>query len=141
MSRQKSEEWLIQLGLALNNEAAITRIVLPAKDLWQPRVNLFESEGWIIVRAEVAGAVSETVQIHYMPDRHSIVFRGRREDTSGIYPTAWYQLEIPNGEFGREVELPPANIDVKGIKAQLKNGILDIMVPKSEQTRVKLVSE
>lgn len=134
MSGYRIEEWFLQVGLnlqALEDHSGLNRGIQSGPNAWQPRIDLFEDEGRFVIRAEVAGVAADSVQVLYVASRHSVVLRGRRSDTLGQNATSWHTLEIPDGEFLREVELPASTVAAANMRAQLRNGFLVVMVPKA----------
>ncbi len=147
MPRRDVEEWLVQVGRGMSSlaeEMAQGRPRVAAGQCWEPRVDVFEEEGRFLVRVEIAGVRGEDIGLHFVPERHALVIRGvRGEPASGDgWRRAAHQLEIMYGEFLREVALPQVSIDASGIRAQYRNGMLLVMVPKVDRiivmrTRVK----
>lgn len=95
----------------------------------------------ILVRAEIAGIRVEEVGLLYNLDRHSLTIRGsRREELDDEGQAAFHQLEIPFGEFQREVRLPTVAIDPEGIRAHYRNGFLYVVLPKRERIFVSTIT-
>lgn len=141
MPRRDVDEWFVQVGREmglLSEELAGGRPRLAGGMAWEPRVDLFEEPSRLLIRAELAGVRAEDVSLHYVPERHSIVIRGTRVD--GGVPAdgrrAAHLLEIPMGEFGREVRLPAVRIEAEGIKASFRHGMLLVSVPRVESVIV-----
>lgn len=137
MARRELDEWFWQIGnelQRLSEEMSRTGPVLASSKFWEPKIDVFERTDHIMVKAEIAGVRGEEIQLHYLPDSHSLVIRGVRQDEEGFEPsqTGCYQLEIFYGEFAREVKLPNVELDVKGIRAQYRNGFLIAILPKAE---------
>ena len=140
MPRRDVEEWFEQVGreMALMSEEMAAGRPRVGKPHWEPRVDLFEEEGRLLIRVEIAGVRSEEIALHYVPERHSIIVRGVRPET-GLATgerRAAHLLEIPYGEFAREVALPKVSIDARGIRAQYRNGMLLVSVPKVDRVVV-----
>ncbi len=141
MPRRDVEEWYVQVGremASLAEELAAGRPRWAGKIGWEPRVDLFEEEARLLVRVEIAGVKIEDVALNYVPERHSIVIRGARPEDgpSDGGRRAAHLLEIPVGEFAREVALPAVSIDARAIRAQYRNGILYVSVPKTDRITV-----
>lgn len=138
MPRREIEEWFWQLGgeiHSLNEELTAGRPKLARARFWEPRIDLIEEDHRLLLKAEIAGVNGEDVQLLYLPERHSIVIRGVRpeEDPTDGNRTGIHQLEIYYGDFQREVQLPDIRIDPNGIRAQYRNGILLVMIPKGDR--------
>ncbi len=92
----------------------------------------------ILIRVELAGVRGEDIGLLYNHERNCIFVRGmRREDGSEEHRLGFYQLEVPYGEFAREIELPDVPIQDQAIRAQYRNGFLIIDVPKAERVVVQ----
>ncbi|MBI3722143.1 MAG: Hsp20/alpha crystallin family protein, partial [Fimbriimonas ginsengisoli] len=76
-------------------------------------------EDRLLVRAEIAGMRGEEIGLLYNVERHSLLIRGvRSEDLSDAGHCQFHQMEIPFGEFEREVKLPDVVIQPEGIRAR-----------------------
>lgn len=138
MPRREVEEWFWQLGhemQRLSEELNRSRPGIASGHAWEPRIDLIEEERRFLIKAEIAGVSGDDISLLYIPDRHSILIRGRRpeQDYSDGSRTGIHQLEIFYGDFQREVRLPDASVDASGIRATYRNGFLIIMVPKRDR--------
>ncbi len=94
---------------------------------WTPPVDLYETAGGFILTAEVPGLARDQVEIHAEESR--IVVRGER--ASGAVPCEQYhRVERGHGRFSRAFVLPEP-IDVEGVSAELKDGLLTVTIPKA----------
>jgi HSP20 family protein len=137
MARREVEEWFWQVGSELHRiseELANGRPKVASGRAWEPRIDLIEEDRRFVLKAEIAGVRGEEIQLLYLPERHSILLRGTRneEDYSDGMRTGIHQLEIFYGEFQREVRLPGSPIDASNIRAQYRNGFLLVMIPKMD---------
>ncbi len=101
--------------------------------MWQPCIDLFETQREFILKAELAGVEPEHVQVAYVPGRHSLLLRGVRQeiDPSSEERSSIHQLEIYYGEFEREISLPQTPVEPERMRAQFRNGILYVGLPKA----------
>ncbi len=93
--------------------------------VWRPPTDVFETEEAIVVRVEIAGMREEDFSIS-LEDRF-LVIHGFRSDLPER--RAYFQMEIPFGEFISEVELPCPIISER-IAAVYQDGFLRIVLPK-----------
>jgi HSP20 family protein len=144
MARKKVDQWLWQVGVdlqRLNEEMASSRPAVATGRYWEPRVDVIDLGDRLLVRAEIAGVRVDEVGLMYNLDRHSLLIRGnRREELEDEYRAAFHQLEIPFGEFQREVKLPGEAIDPEGIRAHYRNGFLYVILPKRERIFVSTLT-
>lgn len=101
---------------------------------WEPRVDLFEEPHKLVARFEIAGVRGDEIQLVYIPERHAIVIRGFRQEDGPDERATFHQLEVPFGEFQREVRLPDVSVRAHEIRAQYRNGFLYVVIPKQERT-------
>lgn len=101
--------------------------------IWRPPTDMFEVQGAIVVRVEVAGM--RDTDFHIMLDGSRLSIRGFRQDAQE--KRAYHQMEIRFGEFLSEVELPCA-IEVEKIEALYQAGFLRIMLPKAAPYQVQI---
>jgi HSP20 family protein len=92
---------------------------------WAPAVDLCETGDAFIVTAELPGLAREQVRIEVQDGRLSI--HGRRD--ARVPCEQYHQVERGHGEFARTFSLPPT-VDPEKISADLRNGVLTIIVPK-----------
>jgi len=100
---------------------------------WTPPVDLFETAAEYVLTAEVPGLSRD--QIDLQAEGNRIVIRGERavgpERPGGDLPCEQYhRIERGHGRFSRAFALPEA-IDVDGITADLKDGLLTVTIPKA----------
>lgn len=141
MSQRDSDDWFWQVGgelLRINQELSRSRPGVASGKFWEPRVDMLEDARKILLRVEIAGVKGDEIGLIYIPERHSILIRGERhEDNAGEGTRGSYiQMEIPFGEFQREVKLPDVAIRSDAIRAQFRNGFLLVMIPKQERVVV-----
>lgn len=136
MARRNRDEWLWQLlpgHLILSQPGVNTPASIQSKGLWRPSIDLYETESQFILKAELAGVEPDDVRVIYVPGKHSILLQGVRHevDPSNEDRSLIHQLEIFYGEFEREVALPQTPVEPEKIRAQYRNGILYVGIPKA----------
>jgi HSP20 family protein len=92
---------------------------------WIPAVDLCETSEAFIVTAELPGLAREQVRIEVHDGRLTI--QGRRD--ARVPCEQYHQVERGHGEFSRSFALPPS-VDPERIAADLRHGVLTIIVPK-----------
>jgi HSP20 family protein len=92
-----------------------------------PQVDVVDRENEVVLRAEVPGLNKEDLEVSVSDS--SVTIRGeiKREEETGEY----YSREMGYGAFSRTISLPAA-VDSKQAKVRLKNGILEMTMPKTE---------
>ena len=97
---------------------------------WTPPVDLYETVDEYVLTAELPGLTRDQIDIHAEAQR--IVIRGARgaDPARDIPCEQFHRVERGHGRFSRAFSLPET-IDVEGITADLKDGILTITIPKA----------
>lgn len=97
-----------------------------------PLMDMIERENALILRAELPGVDKNDVDISVTEDTVTIKASSRHEteEESGDY----YRREIGSGSFVRTIGLP-AYIDADKAAASFKDGVLELTLPKVEQTK------
>ena len=106
-------------------------------ETWTPDVNLYENETSYIVCVDLAGVVKEEIDLQVQ--NRSLTLRGNRpvpsqpreEVDAGQPKYRVHLMEIDNGQFVREVELPH-DVESDKIAATYRNGMLWIDLPKKK---------
>src|SRR5438034_4996040 len=101
---------------------------------WTPPVDLYETPSEFVLSAELPGLAREQIDIHAEESR--IVIRGERAaapDRPGertVRCEQYHRVERGHGRFSRAFSLPEA-IDVGRVTAELKDGVLTVVIPKA----------
>jgi len=85
----------------------------------------------VVVRAEVPGVEKENLDISMTDNSITIkgsISREEKDEKGDIY-----RCEISRGTFSRTVALPAA-VDGSKAKAKMKDGVLEITVPKQQKS-------
>ncbi|MDX2413014.1 MAG: Hsp20/alpha crystallin family protein [Woeseiaceae bacterium] len=93
------------------------------------RVDILDREKELIVRAELPGVEKDDVEVTISGDRLTI--EAEREFEEEANKDTFYRHELGYGEFMRSIVLP-VDVDVEHIKAELKDGILKVVLPKTQ---------
>ena len=98
---------------------------------WVPRIDAFDRDGALVMRAEVAGIAADDIDVSVEDGKLTLSgSRSFRSETSeGEAASAGYhRKEIFEGSFKRTVFLPDT-ADIDNISASSKDGILEVTVP------------
>jgi len=99
--------------------------------IWQPPTDVYETDVAIVVQMEIAGMQNAEFMISI--DKRLLSISGNRPATGE--QGAYYQLEIPSGEFLSIVELPSPVVYEK-IEAVYQDGFLRVLLPKAVPSRI-----
>jgi HSP20 family protein len=106
---------------------------------WTPPVDLYETADTFVLTAELPGLSREEIEIHAEDAR--IIIRGARIAGPGrdIPCEQFHRVERGHGRFQRAFALPEA-IDVEAITADLKDGVLTVTIPKSNERGIRRIN-
>ena len=103
---------------------------------FQPAVDIFETKDELVLVADMPGVPPDGVDIDLEGDELSIEGRVRAGEYDGLKPL---YVEYGVGGFYRRFTLGEM-IDRDGIKAQMKNGVLVLKLPKAERARARRIT-
>jgi HSP20 family protein len=97
-----------------------------------PKMDVIDREADVVVRAEIPGVEKKDLDISVAEDRVTLKGSTRHEEKEekGDY----YRHEISMGAFSRTVSLP-AQVDGSRTKANFKDGVLELVLPKVEKAK------
>lgn len=99
-----------------------------------PRVDVYQTEKDVIVKAEIPGITKEDLDVYINED--SIRLSGQSKRDNEYKDENIYRTERYYGSFSRTIPLP-VEVKTEQAKAEYKDGILSIIVPKSEPSKIK----
>lgn len=102
----------------------------------EPAIEVSEVDGEVVVKAAVPGV--EKDQLHVSVDDDVLTIRGEVRKEEEKKGRNFYRQEIRYGAIQRSVALP-VEVDGAAAKAELKNGLLTIHIPKSQKPRSREV--
>lgn len=104
---------------------------------WYPAVDVHEEENQFVVLADLPGVKKDQINVSY--DNGVLTIEGQRQTEKEKKDKGFVRLERSYGQFARSIHLGN-NVDSSKIKAQFKDGVLEISIPKSEQARAKVIN-
>lgn len=102
-----------------------------------PAINLTEEGDHLYVRAELPGVSPESLDISVVEGRLQI--RGERKIDLEEQNASFHRREREAGIFRRTLAIP-TKIDSGKVSANMKNGVLTIILPKSEEAKPKKIT-
>ena len=104
---------------------------------WAPAVDIYEQDGNIVVKAELPGVDPKDVDVRV--ENNTLTLRGERKLDSEVKQDNYHRVERSYGTFTRSFTLPSV-LDQEKIKAEYKDGVLKVIIPKHEQAKPKQIS-
>lgn len=114
---QKEEDWMSDYEGALN-------------------IDMYQTKDNVIIKSTIAGVRPEDIDITVANDMVSI--KGQREKEENVPQDDYFYQECYWGSFTRSV-IVPVDIDSEHIEADLKDGILTVIIPKAAKAKTKKV--
>ena len=113
---------------------------LPARGAREyPLINLYEDQNMVYLEALAPGADPGSFNISIVGD--TLTLSGEKPRAPGdVNPEAFHREERAAGKFVRSIDLPVEVDDNNNPKAEYKNGILLLSLPKSEKAKPKQIT-
>ncbi len=104
---------------------------------WLPAVDVWETESEIVYALDLPGVPEDAVNVEL--DEGALTVSAHRERAAETKDERFYRAERRYGSFARTL-LVPQGIDESHIRADLRDGVLEIHVTKPEQPKPKRIS-
>ncbi len=102
-----------------------------------PAVDMIDRDNEVIVRAEVPGVRKEDLKISLSDS--TLTIHGHTEHQEEEKRDDYYRHELSYGDFTRTLDLP-TGVDGAKAAAKMKDGVLEIQLPKVESTKRREVN-
>ena len=103
---------------------------------WTPAFDVYEEKDNYVVKAELPGMKKEDINVSFQGGE--LVISGERKSETKSQEAEVFRAERYFGKFQRAVSLPTA-ISAKDIRAEYKDGVLTVTIPKSEEAKPKQI--
>lgn len=103
---------------------------------WTPAIELQEAETAIVLKAEVPGIPAKDLSVEVGED--SVVISGETREETKSEEKGFFRSELRYGKFYRMVPLP-SSVKKEEVKAEFKDGMLTLTLPKAEPTQRNVV--
>lgn len=104
---------------------------------WHPMVDIYDDNDKVVIKAELPGVDKKDISID-LKDR-VLTLKGERSVDNEVQEDRYYRRERTYGRFERSFSLP-AGLDPVKIKADYRDGVLKIEVPKPEEEKPKQIT-
>jgi HSP20 family protein len=99
---------------------------------WIPAMDLVEDENHLVLRADLPGMSEDDVDIEIKDG--VLTISGERKAESEHKGEGFHRVERAFGRFSRSLSLPDG-VDASKVAADFTNGVLEVKVPKPEETK------
>lgn len=101
-----------------------------------PAVNITEDGEAYYISAELPGVKAKDLDVNVTANQLTLV--GMRRISEEAADARYHRREREAGRFSRAVALP-GDIDTENVRAKLADGVLTVMVPKSERAKPRQI--
>ena len=99
-------------------------------------MDIKETEHELILKADVPDMKFEDIDVRF--ENGVLTLRGQRKLETSEEKGGWHRLERSYGTFERAFDLPDT-VNAEAIKADYKNGVLTVTLPKKEVAKPKQI--
>jgi HSP20 family protein len=103
---------------------------------WAPAVDIFETEQELVVKADLPDIKPEELDIRV--ENNILTIRGERKFEKKVDESNYLRVERSYGSFSRSFSLANT-VNTEAIKADYKNGVLTLSIPKREEAKPKQI--
>ena len=108
----------------------------PSARPWTPAVDILETENDLILKMDVPEVELKDVDIRL--ENHTLTVKGERKFENLADSRAYHRIERSYGSFARTFTLPDT-VDTEKVRADYKNGVLSITLPKKEVAKPRTI--
>ncbi len=103
---------------------------------WTPACDIYEDEDSVSLRFELAGVDPKDVEVRF--ENGTLTLKGERKLEQEEKRDNYHRVELNYGIFTRSFSLP-ATVDAEKIRAESKNGVLTVTVPKKPEAKPRSI--
>ncbi|HEY5755151.1 MAG TPA: Hsp20/alpha crystallin family protein [Steroidobacter sp.] len=100
--------------------------------IWRPLADISETDTEYLIKAELPEVKKEEVKVTF--DQGLLTISGERRQEKKQKDQNELRVESFYGSFSRSFSLPD-NVDAKAIRAESKDGVLRVRIPKTTPTK------
>ncbi len=104
---------------------------------WAPMVDIRETDDALLVQAELPGI--DKKDVHLEVKDGVLTLSGERRYEKDVKEENVHRVERAYGSFSRSFSLP-SNVDANKVNATMKDGVLEVRLPKRESAKPKAIA-
>lgn len=104
---------------------------------WSPAVDLREEDYQYVLHADMPGMKKDDIDIHV--ENNVLTITGERRFESEAKKDNYHRIERAYGKFVRSFTLP-ARVVADAISAGYRDGVLEVAIPKAEESKPKKIA-
>ena len=101
-----------------------------------PAVDIYEDGDDVVVKAEIPGMKKEDIDVTITDN--SLTISGEKKQEEEVKEKDYHRIERSYGSFSRSFRLPD-NVKAGKAKASFKDGVLEIRLPKTKESKQKKI--
>jgi len=103
---------------------------------WSPAVDIYETEGELVVKADLPDVNEKDIDIRV--ENNTLTITGERKFEEKVNKDNYLRVERAYGTFSRSFSLPNT-VNTEAIQADYHNGLLTVHMPKREESKPKQI--
>ena len=103
---------------------------------WVPAVDVWETDDELVYAFDLPGIPEDKISVEI--ENGVLTVTGERQRAEEVTEERFYRYERRFGSFERSITLPQG-VSEDGVKADFKNGVLEVHVPKPEVAKPKRI--
>ena len=107
-----------------------------ATQTWVPALDVWETDNELVYAFDLPGIPQDKISVEV--EDASLTITGERERSQEASNDRFYRFERRFGTFTRTIGLPQG-VNEENIRAEFRDGVLEIHVPKPEQSKPRRI--
>jgi HSP20 family protein len=103
---------------------------------WSPPVDIYETDDKVVLRADIPGVAQKDIDVRI--EEGTLIVRGDRKFDPSQKQEDYLRIERSYGPFQRTFRLP-STVDQGKVNAVHRDGVLEVMLQKREETRPRQI--
>src|SRR5262249_11353356 len=103
---------------------------------WSPSVDIYETENELVLKADLPEVKADDIEVRV--ENQTLTLKGERKFEKDDSVRGYHRIERNYGAFVRSFTVP-ATVDPEKVKAEFKNGVLSVTLPKKEAAKPRQV--
>ena len=103
---------------------------------WAPAVDIYETENELVVKADLPDVQEKDIDVRV--ENNTLTIHGERKFENDVHQDNYLRVERAYGTFTRSFSLPNT-VHTEGIRAEYRNGVLSVRMPKREESKPKQI--
>ncbi len=110
--------------------------VTETEKVFAPVVDVYETDSELVIKAEIPGAKKEDIEVSIKDN--AVHIKGEKKEEKEEKTETVHRVERFYGRFERMIPLP-TEVDTEKAKAEYKDGVLEIRIPKTETSKERKI--